>query len=137
MPSIADLERVQAEGLLAGLERARPRRWRAFTMPGRVHTLAERLRELGAHLSAITCLDEGAEFELIYHFDLDGELLNVHARIPKAVASLPSISEVYPAADFYEREVAEMFGVTFEGVRRERLLLPDDWPSGEYPLRRW
>jgi len=137
MPSITDLEKVQAIGLLSGFEKIRPRRWRGFTTPENIRLLAEHLRRLGAHLSAITCIDEGSEFVLIYHFDFDGELLNVHVRIPKAIASLLSISEIYPAADFYEREVSEMFGIVFEGARRERLLLPDDWPSGEYPLRRW
>jgi NADH-quinone oxidoreductase subunit D len=42
-----------------------------------------------------------------------------------------------PGASFHEREVADLFGVTFEGHPNPgRLVLPDDWPSGLYPLRK-
>ncbi|MEM0495340.1 MAG: NADH-quinone oxidoreductase subunit C [Thermofilum sp.] len=132
------LRSLEAEGVLSGLRQLRSRRWSAAVEPGNIRRLAERMGSLKAHFSALTCIDLGDRFELIYHFDLEGELVNVSTLVPKALPALPSIADIHPPADFYEREVAEMFGVKFEGAPRSgRLLLPEDWPPGEYPLRRW
>lgn len=133
-----EIRALAAQGLVQGLELKRPRRWWASADSRALRSLAEHMRELQAHLSAITCIDQGEVFELLYHFDLGGELLTVSVRVLRALPSLPSIADIYPAADFYEREIAEMFGVRFEGAPRTgHLLLPDDWPEHEYPLRRW
>lgn len=99
--------------------------------------LAESMRKLGAHLSAITCIDELDSFKLVYHFDIGGCLVNVYTEVSKCAPELDSITGVYPVADFYEREVHEMFGVKFRGhPRLEKLFLPDNWPENSYPLRK-
>lgn len=132
------LQSFESEGVLSGVERARLRRWRAKVKPRDVRRLAELMGSLKAHLSAITCVDLGDNLELIYHYDLDGELVSVSVQVPKVLPVLPSIADVYPPADFYEREISEMFGVKFEGATRvRRLILPDEWPLHEYPMRRW
>ena len=47
------------------------------------------------------------------------------------------ICPIIPSATLYERELQEMFGIMVEGTpETERLLLPDDWPDGVYPLRK-
>ncbi len=89
------------------------------------------------HLSTISAQDLGEELELLYHFNGDQPpSVTVRTRVPKAAANIASITPELPAATIYEREVYDLFGVVFEGhPNPARLLLPDDWPDGVFPLR--
>jgi NADH-quinone oxidoreductase subunit C len=54
-------------------------------------------------------------------------------------AHLPSVVEVYPTADWHEREAWDMFGIVFDGhPALTRILMPDDWDGHpqrkDYPL---
>jgi len=87
----------------------------------------------GIHLSTITAQqreNHPDEIEVMYHFYLKfgfSLLTSIPCKDPK----LPSIVSIIPGADFYEREVAEMFGVEFIGrSETPRLLLPEDWDQG-------
>jgi NADH-quinone oxidoreductase subunit C len=64
--------------------------------------------------------------------------VRLEAAIP-AGASLPSVTSVYPTADWQERETYDMFGVVFTGhPNLTRILMPDDWEGfpqrKDYPL---
>jgi Ni,Fe-hydrogenase III component G len=89
------------------------------------------------HLSTITGNDRGAHIDIIYHFVADGVSLNLRAAVDKAVDAIDTITPIVPAAIMYEREITDMFGVTISGhPDPRRLVLPEDWPEGDYPLRR-
>ncbi len=61
--------------------------------------------------------------------------LAVKCLLPKKEPVLPSSAPVYRAAQWHERECAEMFGITFAGHPDPRhILLPDDWVG--FPLRK-
>ncbi len=61
--------------------------------------------------------------------------LAIKCLLPKASPSLPTSVPVYRAAQWHERECAEMYGITFRGHPDPRhILLPDDWVG--FPLRK-
>jgi Ni,Fe-hydrogenase III component G len=64
-------------------------------------------------------------------------VLTVRTEIPKSAPCVASICPVIPGAVLYERELQEMFGIVVDGIPDgRRLNLPDDWPDGQYPLRK-
>ena len=89
------------------------------------------------HLSAITGIDIGSKIEVIYHLIRGDLLLSLKVKTLKKNPVLPSIVKLIPGAILYEREVHDLFGVVFEGnPDLSPLLLPDEWPSDVYPLRK-
>jgi NADH:ubiquinone oxidoreductase subunit C len=85
------------------------------------------------HLSTITGQDRGTELELLYHF-WHGRGITLRMALGRENPRVTTLTGAIPGADFYEREVGEMLGVTFEGhPGPEHLLLPEDWES-EPPL---
>ena len=89
-------------------------------------------------LCAITGLDEGATFGLLYHFAQEnGITLHLKVSIPREKPVWKSIINFFPGNELCEREVADLFGITFEGLPAGmRYPLHDNWPAGEYPLRK-
>jgi len=90
------------------------------------------------HLSTITGVDLGEEIAVIYHIDCgEGALLNLKLFLPKNAPNLLSITDIFPGAILYERDLMEMLGVVVENhPDPRRLFLPEDWPEGNYPLRK-
>ena len=61
--------------------------------------------------------------------------LIINVAVPDENLKIPSICEIYPGANFYEREVFDMFGIEFENhPELTRILMPDDWTGN--PLRK-
>ena len=90
-----------------------------------------------AYLATISGVDKGETFELVYHFASPVVNINVRTELPRSEPRVPSICAVIPGAILYERELQEMFGLTVEGIPDPRRLnLPDDWPEGQFPLRK-
>jgi NADH-quinone oxidoreductase subunit C len=109
--------------------------------PGQILAITQLLMEEFdcTHLSGITAQQREGQrdvIEVLYHF-WKGVGFSFLMKLPADSPELPSITAILPGADFYEREVAEMFGITFSG-REETppLLLPDDWSEGPPFMRR-
>jgi len=89
------------------------------------------------HLLAITGLEIKDRIELLYHLGKNGLLLTLRVKLPTNELVTPSIIDIIPGADPYEREVHDLFGVNFEGHSKlAPLILPEDWPADNYPLRK-
>lgn len=85
-------------------------------------------------LTAIDRLRPQERFELVYLF----YSLERHTwlRLKTTTdAEAPSITPIIPGANWYEREVFDLFGISFSGhPEPRRIMLPDDWQG--HPLRR-
>lgn len=65
----------------------------------------------------------------------DRARVRVRCQVPGDDAVLPTLTDLYPGADAPEREVFDMFGITFEGhPDLTRILMPEDWEG--HPLRK-
>ena len=76
--------------------------------------------------------------EVLYHFsdDSDGTVYTARVTVDKKRLSLPTITGVVHGASWIEREIHELLGIDFPGNDNlKHLLLADDWPQGNYPLR--
>jgi len=92
------------------------------------------------YLASIMGLDHGpgeGRMECIYHFCRDAAVLGLRVEVGRDDPSVSSVCGPIPSASFFERELAEMYGITVEGTPvPDKLFLPDDWPEGVYPLRK-
>lgn len=98
----------------------------------------------------ITAVDHSADVERLgiagvelERFEVVGNFLshprNVRirliAQVPESDPTIASLCDLYPGADFPEREVYDLFGITFTGhPELTRILMPDDWDG--HPLRK-
>jgi NADH:ubiquinone oxidoreductase subunit C len=61
--------------------------------------------------------------------------IRVICEVPASDPTVPSLTPVYPGANFPERETYDLLGITFDGhPDHVRILMPDDWNG--YPLRK-
>lgn len=89
------------------------------------------------HLGTISGADLGENFEVVYHMSNASATVNVRILTPRSDPRIPSVCAVIPGAILYERELQDMFGLVVENIPDPRpLLLADDWPAGQYPLRK-
>ncbi len=85
-------------------------------------------------LTAVDLLAREDRFELVYLFYLleQRSLLRVKTRTHHYA---PSITSIVAGANWYERELYDLFGIHFQGhPDLRRIMLPDDWRG--HPLRR-
>jgi NADH:ubiquinone oxidoreductase subunit C len=85
-------------------------------------------------LTAVDLLSRQNRFQLVYvlYSMSQHTWLRIKTRTD---AEAPSLTATFPAVNWYERELFDLFGLRFEGhPDLQRIMLPDDWQG--YPLRR-
>jgi len=88
-------------------------------------------------MTAVDWFPSSPRFQLSYHLlsHVFKERLRLRVLIEETIASVQSIVPVWPAANYYEREVFDLFGIRFdEHPNLRRILMPDDWKG--HPLRK-
>jgi NADH-quinone oxidoreductase subunit C len=153
-PPITDLEQLKQRPELALLLA-----WRAEAVQGAkfdrnelgVYLRRDAIREACAllrddpglqfnFLSDLTCVDwypSEPRFEVVYHlFSIPKKLrLRLKVQLGGEDPRLDSLTPVWPAANFFEREVFDLFGIHFEGhPYLRRIMMPESWEG--HPLRK-
>jgi NADH-quinone oxidoreductase subunit C len=91
-------------------------------------------------LSAITAVDwhpADPRFEVVYllHSIANNERLRLKCRVSESNCELDSVTGVWRSANWYEREVFDLFGIRFRNhPNLTRILMPTDWEG--HPLRK-
>jgi NADH-quinone oxidoreductase subunit C len=91
-------------------------------------------------LSDVTCVDwypSEPRFEVVYHLlsISKKERVRLKVRLESGSPAIESLTSVWPAANYFEREVFDLFGIRFTGhPYLRRILMPEDWEG--YPLRK-
>jgi NADH-quinone oxidoreductase subunit C len=84
------------------------------SVPAVLRTARETLGVL--HLAFITVVDRVGSFELTYELlDLRGGLVRVKTTVEGEEPVVPTVTGIYPTANWHEREAYDMFGVAFRG----------------------
>ncbi len=106
-----------------------------------VRAACRTLRQAGYNfLEDVTCVDwfpVEPRFQVTYHI-LSHKLkerVRLHVMVESIDPSVDSITSVWPSANYYEREVWDLFGVRFHGhPGLRRIMLPEEWEG--HPLRK-
>jgi NADH-quinone oxidoreductase subunit C len=88
-------------------------------------------------VTAVDWFPSSPRFQLSYHIlsHLYKERIRLRVMVGGDNPGVASITSVWPAANFYEREVFDLFGISFEGHPNLcRIMMPDDWQG--HPLRK-
>lgn len=88
-------------------------------------------------LTAVDWYPSTPRFQVTYHILSHSyrEYIRLRVLLEGEAPAVESMTAVWPAANYYEREVFDLFGIHFEGHPNERrIMLPDDWEG--YPLRK-
>lgn len=86
-----------------------------------------------------TALHTRKGFEIHYHFSKDsiGLVLNIHVILDKEKPEIESLSNMFSASNWIEREMHELFGIDFiNHPNQEKLISEGNWAEGVYPYRK-
>ena len=152
VPAVTDLEQLKGRPPVAALLG-----WKSDAVEGAkfdrdelsIYIARESIRGACAHLksqgltdffSDVTCADyypREPRFEMAYHLlsIAHKERVRLKVRLAGEDAVIESITQVWPSANFFEREVFDLFGVRFLGhPYLRRIMMPEDWEG--HPLRK-
>ena len=151
-PAVTDLERLKDHPAVAALLA-----WNAGAVQGGkfdrnelsiyiarefIREACEKLKSQGlvSFLSDVTCADyypRAPRFELAYHLlsHQRKERIRLKIALEGDDAAVESITSVWPSANFFERELFDLFGIHFLGhPNLKRIMMPEDWEG--HPLRK-
>ncbi|HCI55577.1 MAG TPA: NADH-quinone oxidoreductase subunit C [Bacteroidales bacterium] len=96
-------------------------------------------KEAGCRFIIASALHTKKGFEIHYHFSKDetGLVLNIHVILSQENPRIESLSNIFNASNWIEREIHELFGIDFVNhPNMEKLLSDGNWPEGVYPYRK-
>jgi NADH-quinone oxidoreductase subunit C len=111
-------------------------------VPSKMGEIAAFLREDADlefdYLMCLSGVDLGKNMlAVVYHLSsmVKRHKISVKAEVPRENAEIPSVINSWPTANWHEREIYDLLGITFTGhPDLRRILLPEDYPG--HPLRK-
>lgn len=102
----------------------------------RIHEVLRDLKSLGLYrISSITGTDNGKDMEVIYHLIHKNRTINLRVYVSKKNPSIETVTDIYPGANLFERELYEMMGIDVRNHPNPKRLFLDK-NSPENPLRK-
>jgi NADH-quinone oxidoreductase subunit C len=108
---------------------------------GKIRSAAATVQAAGYNffedVTAVDWFPSSPRFQLSYHIlsHTYKERIRLRVMVNGEAPSVESITSVWPSANFYEREVFDLFGIRFEGhPDLRRIMMPDEWQG--HPLRK-
>jgi NADH-quinone oxidoreductase subunit C len=153
-PAVTDIEQLKGHPAVARLLHANPAAVAGVKFDREemtIYVVREAIRQACAllrddpncpfnYLSDITCVDwhpSEPRFEVIYQLlsIRNKERVRLKVKLSGEMPALDSVTSVWPGANYFEREVFDLFGVRFNGhPYLRRLLMPENWEG--HPLRK-
>lgn len=125
---------------ILGSEHRNDRRITLSIDPESLLPISEHLfRTLGYRFIIASALHTKKGFEIYYHYSNDsiGLVLNLHVLLDQLKPEIESLSNMFEATNWIEREMHELFGINFlNHPNLEQLLSEGNWATGEYPYRK-
>jgi len=108
--------------------------------PDSILKVAEYLhKSAGLRFIIASALHTKRGFEIYYHFSVDKTalVLNIHVILDKENPQIESLSNMFNASNWIEREMHELFGINFiNHPNQEKLISEGNWAEGVYPYRK-
>lgn len=123
-----------------GVELVKSRRGIVSVRPSAIPAIAEYLyKSEGFRFIIASALHTRSGFEIYYHFshDPEGIILSLHVTLDSNNPRIESLSNMFSASNWIEREMHELFGINFlNHPNQEKLISEGNWAEGVYPYRK-
>jgi Ni,Fe-hydrogenase III component G len=108
--------------------------------PAAIFKVAEYLyKSAGFRFIIASAVHTKRGFEIHYHFSKDscGLILNLHVILDRNKPEVESLSNMFNASNWIEREMHELFGINFlNHPNQDKLISEGNWAEGVYPYRK-
>ena len=135
---LIDLRERFKEDIIELLDRSEKRVYIEIKSESIIKVARYIFRKLGARFNIASGSDAREYFEILYHFTIEdiNLLISLRVKLDRKNPQIDSLAPVFEGANWIEREIHELLGINFKGhPDLRKLLLPDEWPKGVYPLR--
>ncbi|MFH1772392.1 MAG: NADH-quinone oxidoreductase subunit C [Candidatus Omnitrophota bacterium] len=136
---LQDLQTRFKDSIVNTIDKSQTRVYFEIKSQGLVKIATYIFNGLGARFNIASGVDCPHTIEILYHFTIEeiNLVISLRAVLAKDKLEIDSLTRVFKGSNWIEREIHELLGVNFIGhPDLRRLLLPDEWPEGLYPLRR-
>ncbi len=142
MAEIAEIKEIKKnfENSITGIEVKSSIRATVTIKPDKLVKITEFLyHQLNLRFIIASAFETKQGFEILYHFsnDSSGMVLNIHVVLSKKKPEIQSLTGIFEASSWIEREMHELFGIDFlNHPNLEKLISEGNWAEGVYPYRK-